>query len=183
MSEFCPRCTSPLEVGPDPDRLCEVCGWFGDAAETLSAPPKPARINPVLAATQCLDLFRDVCRKELIAEQLFDAGHATESDINQIRLSRRQATDAIVELFATLHRRPHLPEASAPGASAKIRILRPANGMVAWPDGWLEHRHFNACNEPCDMLAGPCSCGAWHCESEPWVQEVLQKYNAEIVDG
>lgn len=21
---------------------------------------------------------------------------------------------------------------------------------------------FNACTDPCDMLAGPCACGAWH---------------------
>lgn len=21
---------------------------------------------------------------------------------------------------------------------------------------------YNACNEPCDVLIGPCSCGAWH---------------------
>lgn len=30
----------------------------------------------------------------------------------------------------------------------------------AYPEGWPELH--NACNEPCDMLRGPCACGAWH---------------------
>ena len=33
------------------------------------------------------------------------------------------------------------------------------------------------------MLVGPCSCGAWHTESEDWVQAMLFKHNAEIIDG
>ena len=29
-----------------------------------------------------------------------------------------------------------------------------------WPEDWP--RHHNGVSEPCDMLVGPCSCGAWH---------------------
>lgn len=36
----------------------------------------------------------------------------------------------------------------------------PKNDLVAWPDDWPEYR--NACSDPCDMLSGPCACGAWH---------------------
>ncbi len=32
--------------------------------------------------------------------------------------------------------------------------------LKSWPDDWPEY--YNACNEPCDMLIGPCCCGAWH---------------------
>ena len=54
----------------------------------------------------------------------------------------------------------------------------PRSGMVIWPDNWAD-RHFN-CNEPCDVLVGACSCGAWHCENENWVQAVLAAHNAKI---
>jgi hypothetical protein len=180
MAEFCPRCTAPLETDGDSSRLCEVCGWFGDSAEALSKPPRPDRINPVLAAAQCLDLYRDVCRKELIAEQIYDAGNATEADIRTVRTARRYATNAIIELFAGLHKLAHPQNPPTP---QKRRILRSPNGLVPWPDDFAPgDRHYNASNEPCDMLVGPCSCGAWHCEEEPWVQALLVKYNAEIVD-
>ena len=65
MAEFCPRCTAPLETSRDADRLCEVCGWFGDQQEALLMPPRSDVLNPVLAAAQTLELYRDVCRKEL----------------------------------------------------------------------------------------------------------------------
>lgn len=172
MAEFCPRCNSPVEFAPDPARLCEVCGWFGDQTEVLDKPPAPQAINPVLAAAQCLELYRDVCRRELIAEQLYDAGNAVEADIAKVRAARRHATNAIIELFAVFHRR---------NQPAKRRILR-TNGLVPWPSDWTD-RHFNACNEPCDFLIGPCACGAWHDEAEPWVQALLVKHNAEIVDS
>jgi len=29
-----------------------------------------------------------------------------------------------------------------------------------WPRDWP--KYYNGTNEPCDMRAGPCSCGAWH---------------------
>ncbi|MHB8108286.1 MAG: hypothetical protein ACYDH4_12820 [Candidatus Cryosericum sp.] len=163
-SEFCPRCNSPLEAAADDGRLCEVCGWFGDQTEVLDKPPQPDTFNPVLATVQCLALYRDVCRNELIAEQVYDAGDATEADMRTVRLTRRQATDSLVSLFIQL-RKQRLPR---------------VNGRVLWPEDWLD-RHYNASNEPCDMLVGPCSCGAWHMESDDWVQAALKKHNAEIL--
>jgi len=52
MAEFCPRCTAPLETDRDADRLCEVCGWFGDQQEALLAPPTSDVLNPVLATAE-----------------------------------------------------------------------------------------------------------------------------------
>lgn len=54
------------------------------------------------------------------------------------------------------------------------------NGLLDWPDEWTE-RVYNACNEPCDVLIGPCACGAWH-HLEDWV-ELLNRYNSEIRDN
>src|SRR4051812_48128020 len=39
--------------------------------------------------------------------------------------------------------------------------------IVGWPDGVFPRVH-NASNEPCDMLSGPCCCGAYHSLDE-WV--------------
>ena len=169
MSEFCPRCTAPLETSQDSDRLCEVCGWFGDQQETLLMPPQTDVVNPVLAAAQTLELYRDVCRKELLAEQIYDAGNATEADLQRVHVARRHAAHSIIEMFVSLRNR------------AVRQQLRRVNGVVPWPANWTD-RHYNG-GQPCDTLIGPCSCGAWHMESEDWIQAMLFKHNAEIIDG
>lgn len=56
------------------------------------------------------------------------------------------------------------------------RVLT-TDGLLGWPDEWLT-RHFNASHDPCDMLIGPCACGAWH-KATDW-DDVLAHYNAEI---
>lgn len=61
------------------------------------------------------------------------------------------------------------------------RVLQPGvNGLLGWPDSWTT-RHHNACNEPCDMLIGPCACGAWHNAAEGWVRNALLFYGARII--
>ena len=170
MSEFCPRCTAPLETARDADAPCEVCGWFGDQHRGPESPPRSDVFNPVLAAAQTLELYRDVCRKELMAEQIYDAGNATEADLQRVRMARRHAAHSIIEMFVALRNR------------AVKQQLRRINGAVPWPSNWSD-RHYNGGREPCDMLVGPCSCGAWHMESEAWVQAMLFKHNAEIIDG
>ena len=60
-----------------------------------------------------------------------------------------------------------------------MNTLYKQNGMVAWPDGW-DGQNYNGTNEPCDMLVGPCSCGAWHHEDEYWVRRALEVHNAII---
>lgn len=46
------------------------------------------------------------------------------------------------------------------------------NGIIPMPDGY---RIYNACNEPCDAAAGPCSCGAWHARSD-WTWRASQPW-------
>ena len=159
----------PVDTGGDERRICDTCGWFGDNAETAKRPPDTDDFNPVLAAVQALALFRDVCRHELVAEQIYDAGYATEADIRKVKTDARNSLYALVELFTAL-RRPHAPPPIA---------LKRINGFVPWPDQWFD-RHYNACNEPCDFLVGPCVCGAWHQETEDWVRETLAHHNAVI---
>jgi hypothetical protein len=170
MSQFCPRCGAPLETAADPARLCDTCGWFGDWQEVLRTPPESDVFNPVMAAAQALELFREVCRGELIAEQLYDAGTATEGELYKVHAARRQASHALIEMFVALRNR------------ATKQRLRRNNGFVPWPTDWTDRRH-NACNDPCDMLVGPCSCGAWHDTNEKWVRAALSKHDAEIIDG
>jgi hypothetical protein len=40
------------------------------------------------------------------------------------------------------------------------------NDLMGWPEHWP--KYHNACNEPCDMISGPCACGAWH-KLDEWV--------------
>lgn len=37
--------------------------------------------------------------------------------------------------------------------------------LIPWPEGKPE-RMMPWTNEPCDMLIGPCACGAWHTEED-----------------
>lgn len=62
-----------------------------------------------------------------------------------------------------------------------ILYKHPRSGMVPWPDGWDGENH-NGTHEPCDMLIGPCSCGAWHHEREYWVERALHVHNAIILE-
>lgn len=41
-----------------------------------------------------------------------------------------------------------------------ILYLHPISKCLAWPDGLA--KNYNGSNQPCDMLVGPCSCGASH---------------------
>jgi hypothetical protein len=167
MSEFCPRCTAPLETSQDSDRLCELCGWFGDQQESLLTPP--AVENPLLRTAQLLELYREVCRKELEGEQKRAAGIGTDAELHKVHAARRHAAHSILEMFAGME------------SQAAMQVLRRINGVISWPAHWAD-RHYNASNEPCDTLVGPCSCGAWHLESEDWVQAMLVKHNARIID-
>jgi hypothetical protein len=171
MAEFCPRCGSPLEEAQDPARLCEDCGWFGDWQEVLHKPPESDVFNPVRGVLQALTLFRDVCRQELVAEMVYDSGAATEQDIKRVRIAARQCRDSLVQLFTAVRRLDRPPP--------RVLKVHPQSGMVPWPDDWFDY-HYNACNEPCDFLVGPCACGATHLASEEWVREVLLQHNAII---
>lgn len=49
------------------------------------------------------------------------------------------------------------------------------NGLLAMPDEYLNIH--NACTEPCDMVSGPCACGAWHSETD-WRPEIVRAAKA-----
>ncbi len=59
-------------------------------------------------------------------------------------------------------------------------VLVAYSGLVPWPNDWKDYRH-NACNDPCDMLVGPCACGGWHSKDEYWVKEKLSIHGAKIL--
>ena len=108
FAEFCPRCGTPVDTSGDETRLCDACGWFGDHTETARRRRTRAQFNPVLAVVQALTLFRDVCRQELVAEQIYAVDSAVEADLRRIKTEARNALHSLVELFTALHR-PHAP--------------------------------------------------------------------------
>jgi len=164
MSSFCPRCFAPIETASDDARLCDRCGWYGDKVEVLTQPPQSSVEDPTLAIMQTLAMYRDVCRNELLAELTSGTNHA------KVRALRQQATNSLIELYLGLSRL----------AQPAKRKLVCTNGMLFWPEDWLD-RHYHIQTEPCDMLIGPCACGCWHRASEPWVQALLIKHDAEII--
>jgi hypothetical protein len=46
--------------------------------------------------------------------------------------------------------------------------------FIEYPDHWPSY--YNGNSEPCDMIEGPCGCGAWHTMDENWVKEMIGKH-------
>jgi hypothetical protein len=171
--EFCPLCGEPLDTSGDESRLCYTCGWFGDNTETRRAPWDPKVCNPIGNLVQALSLYRELCRQELLGEQFANATIPTNAahsrELHQVKTRVREGLHSLIELFIVTY------QLTPPAILKKDE----KSGMVPWPDSWTVRR-YNACNEPCDMLVGPCACGGWHDEQEQWVQDVLKLHNAVI---
>lgn len=54
--------------------------------------------------------------------------------------------------------------------------------IIVYPDHWPK-RHYNSCSKPCDVIDGPCVCGAWHCEDETWIKSYVSRYGLEKNDS
>jgi hypothetical protein len=52
------------------------------------------------------------------------------------------------------------------------------NPLICYPVDWP--KRFNGNNEPCDMLQGPCCCGAWHNLSE-WGEHKDRGHSVQFV--
>jgi len=55
-----------------------------------------------------------------------------------------------------------------------MKILYEKKDLIPAPDHWPNR--YNACTDPCDMIKGPCVCGAWHNLEEEWVKFGMVKY-------
>jgi len=96
--EFCPKCFYPLETTiSDDGRLCAVCNWFGDKSEVCNKPPTPSDLD--LAFAQLLVLFREVCRMELLAEQLVENSANYDKSLKAVRARAAHARHSILHFF------------------------------------------------------------------------------------
>jgi len=50
--------------------------------------------------------------------------------------------------------------------------FNPDNGLANMPIKFIGE-FWNACTDPCDMLSGPCACGAWH-QQEEWPDDIQE---------
>lgn len=48
--------------------------------------------------------------------------------------------------------------------------------LLGWPSHWPKQN--NACTDTCDMLCGPCACGAWHQLEE--FPELIEQYGVDV---
>jgi hypothetical protein len=64
--------------------------------------------------------------------------------------------------------RHELGERDASPAEIMPPPVNKSNGMLAWPDGWPIYKQacFSSWSDRCDMLVGPCACGASHSSGE-----------------
>ncbi|KKN70866.1 hypothetical protein LCGC14_0426490 [marine sediment metagenome] len=53
--------------------------------------------------------------------------------------------------------------------------------MMEYPKHW--QKRCNVCSEPCDMIDGPCCCGAWHDLKEEWVCSMIAEYGLTEING
>lgn len=52
------------------------------------------------------------------------------------------------------------------------------NRLASMPEDYIGLFH-NACTDPCDMLQGPCACGAWH-HQEEWPDNIQMEVFGNI---
>ncbi len=104
MSEFCPKCHHPLEesnseptIEDDGGRLCPACQWFGDKSEVCIQPPEPSQVE--LAFLQLVAMYRDVCRLELLAEQLVERHPEHQKRLDFIKRRVEHAKHSLLYLF------------------------------------------------------------------------------------
>lgn len=104
MITFCPTCYHPLEeVDTEPNadddggRLCPACQWFGDKSEVCTQPPEPSQIE--LAFLQLVAMYRDICRLELLAEQLVEGHPKHQKQLDFIKKRIEHAKHSLFYLF------------------------------------------------------------------------------------
>lgn len=158
--EFCPKCGNPIRTDVDPARLCGVCAWFGDTKETANNAPLTDNLDTCVR--QAIAYYRLACRAELILEAAYREGELSFRQLAQAQAQISKTEASLLDLFR---------------GTTRAVIPRLSNGCVPWPGGWP--RRANPVTE-CDMLVGPCACGAWHSEDEEWVQQLLLEHNARI---
>jgi len=104
-AEFCPKCFYPLDmIVNDDGRLCAVCDWFGDKSEVCKKPPAPNDLE--LAFAQLLVLYRDVCRMELLAEQLAENSTNYDESLKAVRARASHARHSILYFFHVIRGNP-----------------------------------------------------------------------------
>ncbi len=57
------------------------------------------------------------------------------------------------------------------------------NRLKAWPEDWplYKQANFASFEDACDVLVGPCSCGAWHKEGEfEFKDGILFRYDKQV---
>jgi hypothetical protein len=59
--------------------------------------------------------------------------------------------------------------------------FNPKNDLATMPEAYYG-KFYNACTEPCDMLQGPCACGAWHRQGE-WPDQIQMEVFGSIKDS
>lgn len=108
--EFCPICYYPLDTfdPSDEGRLCHVCNWFGDKAEVCTKPPMPDDLE--LACVQLIRHYREICRLELIGEQLVEGLPDEAISLANLKFRVQQALHSILHFFRSTRRTFETPE-------------------------------------------------------------------------
>ena len=94
--KYCPKCSFEVTADEQPERLCNVCSWWGDESELTEESTNTA----VHLAVEVLDLYRSVCRDELSCEMAFLRGSITLADVKEIKASAKRATYALIAKLA-----------------------------------------------------------------------------------
>jgi hypothetical protein len=102
--EFCPHCHHPLD-DPTPDdssRLCQACSWFGDQAEVATKPYVSDDVD--LSCSQLLAMFREVCRMEMVAEQLTEEWPDEAKRLSVVKQRVKHAQYSILHFFREIRK-------------------------------------------------------------------------------
>ena len=82
---------------PEPDRLCLACGWWGGQCEALKKPPHTGEL--ATSVMQALDLYRDICRKELLVELACEHGNVERHEMQEVQGAVASCLESLLRIF------------------------------------------------------------------------------------
>jgi hypothetical protein len=90
-----------------------------------------------------------------------------------VRLNQQQSVSVKVTIPNTDHSSINPLVRRDTTDAAPYRRVVARNRFIPYPESWPPY--VNGTGEPCDMLQGPCCCGAWHDLNEWEVDETNSK--------
>lgn len=171
QSQVCPECKgekveakNPNSKSGSPIGTCSVCKGEGTLEAYLRAENKFLR-------ARC-DQLQNI-NKHIESADITLHAENDKLKVENDRLKKISKDECSVSICDNLHTRAEKAEQQIAELQAEIELLK-KDHIVPMPPEFFFH---NACSERCDMLVGPCACGAWH-RADDFIEKIKDLFTS-----